>query len=78
MSGLSTTPPPGSTGAVAQSPLVAAGNVTGAPASTVAGLGFLGMLLTSLSSQGLPTNSQGWFSFGIQAIAGLGSIFLRA
>jgi hypothetical protein len=73
-----TLPPTGSTGAATQAPIISASNITGAPASTVAGIGIVGALLTQLSANGLPTTSAGWFTFGITALSSLGAVFLRA
>ena len=77
MSG-STVPPAGSTGAVTTVPVLSTGNMVGAPASTAAGLGIVGGILTQLATNGLPTTGAGWFGVGMQALMSLGAVFLRA
>lgn len=55
-----------------------ASNITGSPGTTWAGLGALALTASqAIQTNGLPTSTAGWVSFGLGILGGLGAIFGR-
>jgi hypothetical protein len=60
------------------SPSLGFSNITANPASTWAGAASILAVLGSSMSQGMPTTTAGWTSFGVSLLMGVASIFSKA
>jgi len=53
-------------------------NITGSPGTTWAGIGALAAAASqTIATNGLPTSTAGWITFGLSIVGGLGAILGR-